>query len=558
MPRRKTEEPRRLPLADAQRDCMFIGLLRSALSLERAKAVVKPEHFTTEEAWLATIWSLATAHYDEYGQLIDKESLLANFNARVDADPDAYSDDDLDDADNFVSSLYGVEDGAISDRLVFNWLRHFLEDRHLRRVRETLLSPSVPLDPRSMFAGWADELNSLQTLTAGPLRRSFEAGWDDDSAPVVIRSTGIGFLDQLLEGGAGRTEANGLLGPFSGGKTLLGVCLSTQSASMAYEDWMQNGQEGTCGVSYHFSWEEPLNGLRLRAISYLAQIPRKTVSAVLTNKDYGLLSRGSSLKPYERRRYAEALRRGDRVLGEYERFQASVLRLNKCWRIVDMRGSDPDFPGRGAGSIPEVASIIKHDVETSRANGEPIHVDLVIVDYVLAAVERYLDSQNLNRDELRHHINRFPLQAKYKIGVPFNCPVWLLHQLSTDAQSYAPGHVPKMTDSAEGKAFGENLDFLFGFGNRDRENLAVFAKLKSRRVKNDPPIVVKVDGNLCCMWDKSNQYTVDTQSRAIVPASSQRLIGEATAGEPRPRGNAGPPPSLRRQQAAVRNGNGGG
>ena len=181
--------------------------------------------------------------------------------------------------------------------------------------------------------------------------------------------------------------------------------------------------------------------------------------------------------------------------------------------------------------VDEIAAIVRQDLSIREGH----LASVVLVDYVLAAVEKHLDFHNKDHSELRHYVNRWPMHIKNKVAIPFNCPVWSLHQLNTEANAFKPGQVPKSTDSSEGKAFAENLDFLFAIGKADKDNRAVFVCSKFRRVAPPPLQIVRLDGELATI-SRADGFAVDEHRRQIIPASELSRVdgGRADDGEEAP------------------------
>lgn len=520
--KRKQEDLQRSLLGVQERNFMLINMMRRKDSFDRARQHLRVDHFTPEEKWLSTLWACTGEHADEFNELPGKEALIARFNTRFEEDPDEYSDDDLQEAEDFIATMFELDEKALNDKVAFGWLRKFLEDRLVGQIRETLTSPLTPQDMRSRLSNWTAVAADYQALEGKRVSKAFPENWDkSDTAFISKRPTGISFFDSYMGGGDAAGESYGMLGPYAGGKTTAAVMLSTQRALIAYNAWVRAGKQGPYGLSFHFTYEEPLGALRLRALSYMAKIPRSTLEQAVESQNYSTLSRTGNLKPYEQRRFRAALQAGQAVQGELQRFRWAQRVLNQCWRVIDMTGSDEEFPGRGSGLVDEVAAIVRQEVTLAERDGEPVHVDLVLVDYVLACIERHTD----DRDALRHLIRNFPMQMKHKVAIPFNCPVWSMHQLDTTAQALAPGRMPNKTNASEGRAFAERLDFLFAIGNATREGNAAFGPLKVRRVKMEGPIVVQLDGDNAQLVDKREEYTINERTHRIMSVGEARVVG---------------------------------
>jgi hypothetical protein len=520
--KRKQEDPTRSLLGVQERNFMLINMMRRQDAFDRARQHLRTDHFTPEEKWISTIWSCVGEHVDEFGELPGKEALIAKFNARFEEDPDEYSDDDLQEAEDFIATMYAMDESSFNDKVAFGWLRKFLEDRLVDQIRSALTTSTTPQDMRSKLTAWNDQAADYQALEGKRVSKAFPENWDkSDTAFISKRTTGISFFDSYMGGGDAAGESYGMLGPYAGGKTTAAVMLTTARALLAYNAWLRAGKQGSYGLSFHFTYEEPLGALRLRALSYMAKIPRGTLEQAVETQNYGLLSRTGNLKPYEQRRFRTALQSGQAVQGEFQRFRWAQRVLNQCWRVIDMTGSDEEFPGRGSGLVDEVAAIVRQEVSLAARDGEPVHVDLVLVDYVLACIERHTD----DREALRHLIRNFPMQMKHKVAIPFSCPVWSMHQLDTTAQALAPGRMPNKTNASEGRAFAERLDFLFAIGNATREGNAAFGPLKVRRVKMEGPIVVQLDGDNAQLLDKREEYTINERTHRIISMGEARVVG---------------------------------
>lgn len=522
----RPEEQQRPMLGVQERNYMIINMLRKVDSFDRAQQLLTVSHFTPEEKWLATLWTCAIEHFREFNELPGKETLVARFNAKFEEDPEAYSDDDLAEADEFISTLFAMDESGLNDKVAFGWLKKFLEDRLVDSIRETLTTPMTPADITANLGVWTQTAANYQSLDGKRISVAFPDNWDqDETAFIDKRPTGLSLFDSFMGGGDAAGESYGLLGPYAGGKTTLAVMLTTLRAKLAYASWLEAGREGSYGLSFHFTYEEGLGSLRLRALSYIAEIPRTTLETAIATRDYSIFSRTGNLKPYEQRKYAPQLHSGHPVYGEFERFRRAQRMLNKCWRVVDMTGADPDYPGRGTGMVDEVAAIIRQEVTMASREGEQVHVDIALVDYVLACIERHTD----DREALRHMIRNFPMQMKHKVAIPFHCPAWSMHQLDTKAQALPPGRMPNKTDASEGRAFAERLDFLFAIGNATREGYAAFGPLKVRRVKMLPPIVAEIDGDNAAVLDRRDEYSINERTHRIMPVGESRVIGGAHA-----------------------------
>jgi hypothetical protein len=230
------------------------------------------------------------------------------------------------------------------------------------------------------------------------------------------------------------------------------------------------------------------------------------------------LSRSSSLKDYERRLFADAIEHGEPVWGEWERVQAARRRLNRNFRILD-------FTGDGALGVyaVQLCSGVRSAIELDqRSAGEP-GVALVVLDYAGLAVRRFMRHRNIKPEHMRHYLGGWGEQVKEEIAHAFDCPVWSLHQLSTEAASRSPGCAPKLTDTAEARNYVENMDFGIFVGVPTTENLCVAAMVKQRRMGRMKEKIWQIDGEMNRIIDVSTVW-MRTASNQIVRRSDAALV----------------------------------
>ena len=165
----------------------------------------------------------------------------------------------------------------------------------------------------------------------------------------------------------------------------------------------------------------------------------------------------------------------DKRLGELERYQAMIPQINRLWHVVDFRGSR-EHPSCGSGLIDEVCI----HLERERRLGH--RIGTVYLDYALMACRRFCRARSLDEDRwLRRVIGRFVDEALRTVAAHFGCSVWILSQLSGEANKKSSQSVQHYADHAEAKNFAENLDYCFCIGNKDRNNCLKFVAGKTRR-----------------------------------------------------------------------------
>jgi hypothetical protein len=407
------------------------------------------------------------------------------------------------------------------------WLGDLKNDQLLRSARELLFSQNyVPAALSEQLRGLTNEASSNEAMAVGDLDEPFPEGWykQEDRDPC---STGLAAFDKFLDGGHCRKESNGLLAATGSGKTTTMVALSTLAARQAYREQRDRDEPGPIGISYFFTWEEPVEALRIRALANLAVIPRKTIAEFMRTHDVSVFSTNDNLKTYEQSVYmarenAQRASLGVEPLrevrfGELSRYRWAEKILNLCWRIVDMTGCDERFPGRGGGLTAEVGSIIRQHLEAEETKGRPRRVDVVAMDYVGAAALRHMGMTGKDPERsLRYIINHWALGVKQQVAIPFDCFAWSCHQLSSDANMKPAGHVPHYTNSKEGRAFADNTDFTICYGTLTKEGVFVASCGKHRRTEQLDESLLQLDGELANIVDTERHWVLDRTAKTII------------------------------------------
>ena len=143
----------------------------------------------------------------------------------------------------------------------------------------------------------------------------------------------------------------------------------------------------------------------------------------------------------------------------------------------------------------EIVNRIKLELRERGSDGSEWYVKNVIVDYLGLMVDR--DSTLRKSDPVEDHkaYQAAVAQIVNLVSKPFDCPSWILHQLSGVANATLnPTKVLHHTDAKGSKSFGENLDFCFVIGSLNADSLGQVACTKHRRAGKQAPSVIKVDG----------------------------------------------------------------
>lgn len=512
----RTVSNNRRVLQRRQIENMLMILCRHEPSFLRARQYLHVDLFPARHTGLAAIWAIVNDYYDEFSFLPNEEQIATEFEARVDTDPE-FSDDAIEDTDRFISAIFGPDEETIegSTKVAFAYLRQYLEDRLMDRVRSDMMNNRVtPNDTFGRLQEYTQEASQIQAVEPNPIRPMFEEGWDENNELEVVKiRTGSSFVDCMLKGGIARTEVVGFLGPHGSLKTTMAVQIGTDIAVNARKEWARNGKEGPLGFCYHFFWEGTLNEMRLRSLSHVGKISRDS----LEKGDPASLGRGRRLKDYEKKLFASKLGREGALESEFQRYKTAQVLLNDNYRAIDMTGNDPDNPARGSGLVDEIVSVLLLEKQFYEQQGVEWHVDCVTVDYAGAACKRHCLAHNRDPDRfLRHLLGGFNLELKNKVAVAFDCAVLSLHQLNADANALTVAKTGHGTDAAEARNWRENVDFNIVVGNLDQGQRCLISLDKHRRTPGIAEQIIQLQGEICTVVAADKDWTIDPVQRQIV------------------------------------------
>jgi hypothetical protein len=514
MSRRESEQDadksqRRASLTRQQGRIMLAGILRRETLFNMAQPLLKSRGFADSHETWDLIFTVAASHYDQHDALPTKSIVLTELASLLHRSPGAYSPRRKETFRKEVKLLYSIPERDLSDAYTLEKFQWYMSERLLARVREASEAEGTPVALPQLLSEMADDAASLVEITSDDIELPFPEDWRPKS--IGVHGTGVDFLDKFLRGGHAKREVYGLLGPYNTCKTPLMLQISIEGARAFYEEYLSGSSE--VGIAYHFTYEEALDPVRLRSISYAALIDRERLEDHDGDEH---LSTGENLLDYEKELFADALRAGQRVAGERGRMQRAKKYLNLCWKPEDMTGSATKNRLRGTGGAREIAQLIRCDLERKRSINPRCR--LVTVDYAGAAISRFMSAGDLPLADFRHYLGRFPLELKNHVANVFDCPVWVAHQLNADSNARTSSRLSHHTDAAEARNFAENLDFCLNIGTKSPENLCMFGSSKNRRTKRTDPIIIRIEGQYGRI-SAAEDWMVDVRRNRLVPVS---------------------------------------
>lgn len=520
---RKEQVERRTRLADRTKQRMMAILLRSKRAFETVHSVLRPEHFGVEDQIFTALLAITRNYHEQYAKLPPRTILLEELATLCRDYPEALIEHEREDAKRFLSWAFKLQKSELDADWAITVTKRFLDEHVANKLGAVFndADSQVPASITRVLQDLQEQAEQFQSLDAGQIEVPFPEGWNLSQEKLM--PTNISFLDSFLGGGCAGQEVYGLLGPFASCKTLLGVQICSEGAREQARMLAEGKTGGKRGIWMHFSYEAPLDPeLRVRFVSYLGKIKKDRIEHCT---DWRTLSTSENLQPYELRMYRDKLHVGaTKCLGEQARKRNAEKLVNAHIRIMDMTGSDRQHPNRGGGYVGEIVALIGAVLRQEKN----AYIAGVVVDYAGLMVERYLSSQpgaKMDIQQYRHALTKLPLHLRNKVAMPHRCPVWLLHQLSGEANKLPPGVLPHHTNSAESKSFAENLSFSFSVGNKDQNDRCLFGATKTRRAKSRKPEVIRINGAFSRVDSNNELYVLDPATNRIVAKKELDSIG---------------------------------
>jgi hypothetical protein len=367
----------------------------------------------------------------------------------------------------------------------------------------------------------------VTSLTGSESEEVIPDGWIPQAITLV--PTNVPFIDKILNGGDAAKETYGVLGAFKAGKTTLAIQIVSGTARYELGQRGRN-PDHELRFGYMFTYEAGADESRSRIISHMARISRAT----LMNWGKEPLSTAGNYKPYElaafKAEIEECQRAGVPFGGEKERYEAAKQHMQQL-RIFDMSGPIAN-PKQGSGGLDEIAMKLDQEAQHGRKPRR------VVIDYAGLCVNRFCSEHGVNNPSERFQaLNTFGYDTLRKIAVPYDCSVWIMHQLSGQANKATWAKKQSHADAAGGASFAENLVTCFQLGiPHPTHKGSYFSCGVSRRTDVGEPILVRLDGLLGTIRDASSEL-LDRDGELVLKSefgnihrSVQPRLAERTGG----------------------------
>jgi RecA/RadA recombinase len=491
---------------------MFLHLIRCPDVFNAARVRVEPDLFSkADETKYLVAWKIALEYFESYGDMVPHQYLSVNTASAIDASP-ACPQEALDDAVSFVDWLFSETENPTADLRTdvgMDLLQRFLLDRQVHQPiieAAALIQAGGTVDLNAVVEESNIKKAAVESLGTRVPMSAVPTPEQWDSIARERYATGVKIIDDRMDGGSENGDVNLLFGPTGVGKTLLGVQMLTSCAKVQRNSVAEGGEGRTC---VYISYEAPMHEVQVRMLAYGARVDKGRLERI---KNYNELSTTGNLQEYETRLFARE--NGEEQLGEQERIALCRPWMNQHIKIFDFSGARVDGqPPHGHGGMAEIRQVLT----ATQAQCGPLA--LVVIDWIGMMVRRYINATSKDMAAVYHHmLNEWCDVAHTELAVPFNCPVWGLHQMSGQANKRSPTAELHHSDAEGCASMAVNSWFAFCLGNKDSaSNTCLLAATKTRRGEGKETEICYINGAFGEMRSAAHEYTRDPVTKQLRP-----------------------------------------
>lgn len=290
--------------------------------------------------------------------------------------------------------------------------------------------------------------------------------------------------------------------------------LNQISCSMAKLEYKAGCEGRESGLVVVVGYEDSKRMMQIRAASCGAHVPKNKLREL---KSYDELTTTGRLDQYELDMYRGLGQQRD-LLGEQERLEQARVWLDKNLYLLDFH--DPKNGGRG-----HITEIRQKLLAIQDKRKMPIRA--VMIDWAGEMIRNYLIATGRPYDGGTMALELAGLlhKAKSEIAVPFDCTVWVAHQLRGASCKQPPSYIPHHSEAQWCTSFADNAWFAFCLGTKDTEhNVCQLVASKTRHGESSPPVICKIDGGFCRMVDVSTVFEVDPHTKRFALSSERSRV----------------------------------
>ena len=365
------------------------------------------------------------------------------------------------------------------------FIQDFLMERVVKRDMSRVLTYSSDVSQNlEAITQKATEINAIGGLSDIGISFPDQAFFDNLPQGTVKHTTGFPWLDQDMAGGQVAGECYGMLGFTGCGKT---TTICTMAAAQARDAYYTDPDNPDKIVIY--GYEQPTKDYMEKFWSGAAEIARESVS-IESGTYRGLIN--PSTDPKNPKDYEREIWPNDAIrLSEVERLDRWCEIGNKTVLLRNFSGV-PDYweTGElarkrmdiGRGGVAE----IKNDLRRLQDHyGSKIRT--VFIDYAGLLCQRQNAAAGEEQWAQYHALRILADELRNKVAGPYQCAVWVVHQLRISNETRSPLRYPTLADSDGCKSIANNMPYCYALGapdkKRDQEGGTCFrfVQVKGRR-----------------------------------------------------------------------------
>jgi len=501
------------PLTYTDLEELLRGLLRTPTMLKDALSIgIEATHFTsgpeTKLAYLFAAMGNLTREHGTFTQATLVNELRSwHANRRM-----SISASECDEVCTFIETsmtappVADVHRARAERTYQESILKRFVNARMVKHGVQSVVNMGadiVPTDFESQLSRWAKKVQAVKFIGRAVENAAYapEFGTEIALPPPPIPTT-LPWIDQYL-GGIRTGDIIGILGPFSGGKTTIMASAATRMAQQFHA--RQSGQ-----LSVYICYEDGKDKMSHLFWSAAAQIDRRMFTHSQA-QFWPQFSTAENLKAYDRE--LPENRNGEIMLGERERWHNMREWLNQHLVFMDFSGL---ASGRGSGGVPEIVAVLERlEADTG------MKVGAVFIDYLGLMVERFLaaDPRARAMEQITRPLKLAPDELRNTVAIPFNCTVFLAHQLAGgEIKKIPPYRYVSHLNAMGSTAFAENLHSCMCMNTRDQATGV--STINWSKIRAAAPVLttglIRMDDHVVGMHLVNDEYTVSEAGRRIM------------------------------------------
>lgn len=531
-------------VSDRMREEMLAIAVRNVEAFAAIRQHLDPPQMKRVGQVFAVVWKAACDYHQATGKLPDY-TLLSAEASRVQEDEEyALSPSQTDELNGLLTLIFDdtpyktpVEDSAEHANWAIATAKKLLTQLAADQLKETLDTPEGLLDLPTILQAMCDNVAAVRSMAASTSGDLFAHGWDvQEQKPLY--STGLAFINEFI-GGMRPGEVYGFLGPYGSCKTTVavqGVVAAGNQCATLYEEalaahqkalaaWKAGGKAGPRPpkpkrpMAFYASYETPIQEFRERCLAFAAKVPRDRLMK-MDHRGVGSL-RGPADEPqdYEKVLYADEIATKVGFPSERARVLAEAATLNKYVVFLDMTGKTAERREKGQGGVAELAAELAVELKLREARAY-----VLWLDHAASMCEEEMIKKELDSSRRRELLRRIPKMLGTLIAGPMDTSVFVLQQLSGEANSRGSTAKIDHTDSDECKSFGMYLDFALTVTRPNPEQVSIVRCTKHRRTPPMPHKFLRVVGEYNRVEDVSEFYTLEGGGLGIVAKHDKEMV----------------------------------